>query len=309
MVTNESFKASQMNSASDVTYTDQPVYQFTIYTSTASQWAYVPQLALVQEGYNPSEYDSQHIDLVGGENFNPDYLKINPNGTIPSLTSPALQRPLIESVDILEYLDSFRREKFPLFPTNAEQRSRVNDLIAHVHQEKLSTNLILLKARDLSELNAKRASLWNDFLVNRQKKLIKYGAAHPEIPLYQIRIQENGKLYDIYKNQKGGTALDQFFSDSEHDYQVFATGLDKLDTMLILPYAVGDNVTAADLHVVPWLAHALWGAGGSQVYDFNPLEKLIQKSVPQFCFGEKTKAWWQNISKTNAFRKNYPALH
>ncbi|KAJ5598898.1 hypothetical protein N7510_011848 [Penicillium lagena] len=283
--------------------------KFTLYTSTASQWAYVPHLALDQKGYNSDEYITRQIDLVDGENFAPEYVKINPNGTIPSLTSTSLQKPLIESTEILSYLDSLRPEGPSLFPKDAKQRSKTEQLIAHVHQSKLSTNLILLQARDPQELNAKRNSPWKDFIANRQKKLLKYSVSHPEIPLYISRTHENGKLNQLYNDNEIGTEHELFFHDSHQGYRDFATGLNELDSMLVLPYAAGDNITAADLHIVPWLAHALWGAGGNAIYDFEPLEKLIQKTVPDFVFGEKTKTWWKNISTVDAFKKSYPFLH
>jgi glutathione S-transferase len=247
--------------------------------------------------------------IVNGENFSPEYVQINPNGTIPSLTSTSLPKPLIESADILKYLD-FNHPKGPsLFPADPEQRSKVEELIAHVHQTELSTNLILLQARDAQELSAKKASFSKDFVNSRQEKLIRYGATNPQIPLYTSRTRENGKLYHIYNSSEIGPEHEQFFADSRKGYKDFAAGLNELNSMIMLPYAAGDKVTAADMHIVPWLAHALWGAGGKAIDEFHPLEELIKKSVPDFEFGEKTKSWWRNISATDSFHKNYPTLH
>lgn len=247
--------------------------------------------------------------IVNGENFAPEYVEINPNGTIPSLTSASLAEPLIESADILKHLDSNHPDGPSLFPTDPKQLSKVERLIAHVHQPKLSTNLILLQARDAEELEAKKASFWKDFVGNRQGKLVKYGATHPKIPLYQSRTPENGKLYNLYNTSEIGPDHEQFFIDSQQGYKDFAAGLRKLDAMIVLPYAAGDKVTAADMHIVPWLAHALWGAGGESVDEFEPLEELIKKSVPDFEFGDKIRTWWANISATETFKKNYPNLH
>ncbi|KAJ5145902.1 uncharacterized protein N7515_000466 [Penicillium bovifimosum] len=282
--------------------------QITLFTSTASQWAYVAHLTLDEKGYDPSEYSVKQIGLVEGENFAPEYVKINPNGTIPSMTSASLPEPLVDSADILKYLDSNRSKGSSLFPGDPKQRSKVEELIAHVHQPQLSTNLILLQARDVQEMNAKKAGIWKVFVGNRQEKLTKYGAAHPEIPLYASRTPENGQLYRLY-NTEIGPEHQQFFDDSHQGYKDFAAGLNKLDSMLVLPYAVGEKVTAADMHIVPWFAHALWGAGGEKIQDLHPLEDLIKKSVPDFKIGERIKAWWKNISATESFKKNYPNLH
>ena len=245
---------------------------------------------------------------VGGENFNPEFLKVQRNGTIPALTSSGLDEPLIQSADILAYLDKTRPGSRSLFPSDPAQRQKMDALIDHVHQESLSTNLILLGARDKEEMEKKQASPFKSFVDSRQEKLEKYGAAHPENPFYAPKTKENGQLYELYKKDVG-PAHEQFFRDNHEGYKEFARGLNKLDSLLVLPYAAGESVTAADYHIVPWLAHALWGAGGSAIHDFEPLEKLIQKSEPNFKFGEKTKKWWKNISETPAFQAVFPQLH
>jgi len=44
-------------------------------------------------------------------------------------------------------------------------------------------------------------------------------------------------------------------------------------------------------------------------FDFGPLEALIQKTVPNFKVGPKTREWWSNMSKRESFKKVYPNLH
>jgi len=282
--------------------------EITVYSSKASQWANVAHLTLAEKGYQPQEYKVEEVDLVGGENFNPDFLKVQPNGTIPALTSSDLAKPLIESADILAYLDKTRPGSKSLFPTDAAQRQRMDALIDLVHQPQMSTNLILLAARDKEEMDKKKAGIWKQFVDNRQEKLERYGAAHPENPFYAPKTKENGQLYELYKADVG-PAHDQFFRDNDEGYKGLARGLQKLDSLLVLPYSAGESVTAADFHIVPWMAHALWGAGGTFIEEFQPLENLIKKSDPDFKFGEKTKTWWKNISATPAFQQVFPQLH
>ncbi|KAJ5131336.1 uncharacterized protein N7515_007375 [Penicillium bovifimosum] len=248
---------------------------FTLYTSDASHWAYGAHLTLDEQGYDPSEYEVKQIGLVDGVMERISHLntsKFSPDGTIPSLISAALQEPLVESADVLKYLDSNLSKGPSLLPENPKQHSKIEEPIAHVHQPQLSINLILLQARDVQELNPKKASFWNDFVDSRQDKLTKYGAAHLEIPLLDL-IPEH----------------ERFFDDSHQGYKVFPAGLRELDSMLVMPYAAGERVTAADMHIVPCFAHALWAAGGETIYEFGPLEELIRKSVPDFEFGERTK--------------------
>jgi len=69
-----------------------------------------------------AQYELSRIDLLKGEQKNPDYLKLNPNGKVPTLKEDNFI--LWESNAILLYL----AEKFPatkLLPTNGQDRARV----------------------------------------------------------------------------------------------------------------------------------------------------------------------------------------
>src|SRR5262249_49334642 len=66
-------------------------------------------------------YEIVAVNLMKGEQKNPDYLKLNPNGKVPTLIDDGLV--MWESIAILLYL----AEKFPaahLLPTAAADRAR-----------------------------------------------------------------------------------------------------------------------------------------------------------------------------------------
>jgi hypothetical protein len=44
-------------------------------------------------------------------------------------------------------------------------------------------------------------------------------------------------------------------------YIAFAQGFEKFNRLLVFSYATGQELIAADLHIVPCLHHTLWGAG------------------------------------------------
>jgi len=67
----------------------------------------------------------------------------------------------------------------------------------------------------------------------------------------------------------------------------FAAGLNMLERQILLPYAVGDHVTLADLHIAPWLSHTLYALGTTDPSDFSKLEGRIQQVVPNFKLGPK----------------------
>jgi glutathione S-transferase len=69
-----------------------------------------------------AQYQLSRLDLLKGEQKNPEYLKLNPNGKVPTLVDDGFV--LWESNAILLYL----AEKFPaakLLPTGAQDRARV----------------------------------------------------------------------------------------------------------------------------------------------------------------------------------------
>jgi glutathione S-transferase len=243
--------------------------------------------------------------IVGAGNFHPDYVKVNRNGTIPSLTSDSLKEPLIESTDILIYLNKNRPAGVNLAPKDQATEGTMKQLMDIVHSPEASTNIILFDARDPEEMKAKQNSGFGTFLGVRQDKLEGYCQQFPDNEFYKARRDGNGSIHKHYVSSDNHQA---FFDSSNSDYRGFAAAMDKLDSLIVLPYATGPELTYADLHIVPWLSHAMMGAGGKSIDDFDPLESLIRKTVPDFRIGDKTKAWWANMGKRESFQKIYHKL-
>ena len=78
-----------------------------------------PMLALAEKGV---EYESHYLDLLRFDQHQPEYLRINPDGTIPALVHG--NRVLTESTPMMEYID----EAFPgppLRPSDPKLRWRM----------------------------------------------------------------------------------------------------------------------------------------------------------------------------------------
>jgi glutathione S-transferase len=89
-----------------------------LYHNVNSVCAQKVRVALAEKGL---EYKEHLIDLRGGQ-FDPAYMKLNPNAVVPTLVHDG--RPVIESSVILYYLD----EAFPkpsLMPADPHQRAAV----------------------------------------------------------------------------------------------------------------------------------------------------------------------------------------
>ena len=78
-----------------------------------------PMLALVEKGV---AFDSHYLDLLEFDQHKPDYLAVNPLGTIPAMTHDG--RVLTESTAIMEYVDK-AFDGPALMPANAADAWRV----------------------------------------------------------------------------------------------------------------------------------------------------------------------------------------
>ena len=76
-----------------------------LYHNNMSVCAQKVRVVLAEKGLKPTEH---HLDLRAGESHTPEYLKLNPNGVVPTLIDNG--KPIIESTVICEYLDDVSPE-------------------------------------------------------------------------------------------------------------------------------------------------------------------------------------------------------
>ena len=91
----------------------------TLYHNDMSVCAQKVRLTLAEKGL---DYESKHLDLRAGDQKKPDYLKLNPNGYVPTLVHDDFV--VCELTVICEYLD----DAFPapaLKPADARGRARM----------------------------------------------------------------------------------------------------------------------------------------------------------------------------------------
>src|SRR3546814_1914267 len=99
---------------------EKPMRLFSFWRSLA---AFRVRIAMNLKGI---PFEVVATDLLKGEQFAPDYLKINPQGVVPALVTDD-GHTLTQSMAILEYLDETRPEP-PLLPKNPVARARVRAL-------------------------------------------------------------------------------------------------------------------------------------------------------------------------------------
>ena len=77
-------------------------------------------------------WKSHYLDILKGEQFNPDYLKINPKGVVPTLVHDGHVIP--ESTVICEYVEEVFADR-PIYPASPTARARVRIWTKAVDEE------------------------------------------------------------------------------------------------------------------------------------------------------------------------------
>ena len=109
-------------------------------------------------------YESHPVDLSRMEHHSPEYLRINPNGVIPTLVHDG--RPLYESGTICEYLDEVFPEP-PLRPADAWGRASMRNWIRYA-DERIGNLIVFNWVHGTQQV----AEKWSDAeLAERLKKI------------------------------------------------------------------------------------------------------------------------------------------
>lgn len=175
------------------------------------------------------EYASHYLSLSDFQHHNPEYLKLNPNGLVPTLIHDGAV--IIESSIINEYLDEVFPE-VPLRPSDPVGRARVR-VWAKLADEALGPNMIVTFSNaggiGKSARALKGAAL--DALIER-------------IPLLERRAV-------ITQITKGGGFSRAVFAGAREKAGFI---VDKVEKALAdTPYLAGDRYSLADINMVPFM--------------------------------------------------------
>lgn len=97
---------------------DRTAMSFTLYHHGSSVCAAKVRFAMAEKNL---EWDGVYIDILKGEQFDPDYLKLNPKGVVPTLVHNDLVIP--DSTVIIEYLDQIEPES-AVHPSDPWERAQ-----------------------------------------------------------------------------------------------------------------------------------------------------------------------------------------
>lgn len=102
---------------------------FVLYNAPQSTCSQRVRFTLHEKGLAFSEFK---LDLFSGDQLRPEYLKINPNGVVPSLVHNG--RTILDSAVIIEYLDEVFPEPTPLVPHDPVDRAAMRSLMRYIDE-------------------------------------------------------------------------------------------------------------------------------------------------------------------------------
>jgi glutathione S-transferase len=182
------------------------------------------RLCLAEKGL---EFESHVVDMMNMEHHSPEYLKINPNGVIPTLILED-GRSLHESGTICEYLDEAYPAP-PLRPADPYGRAVMRNWIRHV-DERIGNLIVFNWVHSL----AKTAAKWSDEeLAERLKK----------VPSKERQEAWMRAARKPYTEEERGAARGRLVAI-----------LDRMEeTMRQTRWLAGDAYSIADIAVVPFV--------------------------------------------------------
>jgi glutathione S-transferase len=184
----------------------------TLYHGDTAVCAAKVRVALAEKGL---EYESKPINLHDGEQFDPEYMKLNPNAVVPTLIHDG--QILIESGVINEYVDEAFPEK-PLRPDDLVTRARMRQWTKRedtIHDAINTMTAVIIFRHDLMQKPPEERAKRYEKMPNLAKraKWVRMMDEGIESGLVREALQHFAKLYrDMDKALADGPWLtgDQF---------------------------------------------------------------------------------------------------
>ncbi|QRV90530.1 glutathione S-transferase [Ceratobasidium sp. AG-Ba] len=308
-----------------------------LYVYEWSVWAGADIFPSEEKGYGEDEIETRQVDVVKGETFAPSFLRINPKGTVPTLVAPLANtldassetkyRALTDTKSVLEFLDKSRsnlskthttshKPAPSLTPATVDGSALSKLLIDLVHADENDPNFLQITAKDDAELKEKADGfLGKVFVSGRAKALDEYLAQEDLIPKIKNILEEKKRgavfLNAVYLGKATAEEKAAFFAKSKEAWEVAVPKtLATLESHIVGPYTLGDQLSLADLHVGVWLAKMVVQANGGIASDPTKWPELITQLGPavgdkDFKVGPKVTAFWNEIITRDAFKKVY----
>jgi hypothetical protein len=262
-----------------------------LYGFPISIWASAPALASAELDV---DVEYKVIDLSQGDNFSPEFLKHNPNGTLPALVHNG--KSYISTVEVIEYLVSVSSKKV----------APATSITTVVHEDKYDPNFAFVASRNDEEFAQVSNGIGAGFTASRLAGLRKYAAspeAQPHKEFYDKQITKISSLDALLKGNAPDEGKQQFFALSTslwENIKVFA--IETLPGAINEGPFIGGAIPGQDdYHVGAWLARiaCLCGAKKSE----EGVAALEKRFGP---LPEKVKKYWAEWIVRESWTKAYP---
>ncbi|WWC92799.1 uncharacterized protein L201_007758 [Kwoniella dendrophila CBS 6074] len=292
-----------------------------LYSWPTSVWSTVPQLCLYEKGYSSDEYVIKYVDI----------------STIPTLVVPTLEttgsnvdtryRSLRDTISICDFLDHARNSSSghiqhqdkpapTLAPATIE-----DEIINLIHVYTVDPNFVALAVRDEAELKKKANRPPGQSLTLRREALQRYlqeakqavaeSAVAPKegsltweqktVKFLEEKVKSNEQIWELYNGKAGKDKEEQFFEVCKKTWtESLPEAFAKLETLFKGPYALGDQVSLADLHSISWLTRLVSIAGGAP--DATGIDSLLPH-LGGYKFGPKVRKFWEEWVERESFKQ------
>lgn len=272
-----------------------------IYEFGESCWANVPKLATHEADFEEKNLEWVSINLAEGANFDPEYLKVNPNGTVPSLR-----------VDGQTYTDSITvtseiLKRAPHPPRVSAHTS--TSIIEEVHGANHDPNATLLMAISDEDREAKIKGIPRGFLAGRQKALDKFAPSAPEEfkSFLEKKQKDNQQLLDFYNGNPDDAAKQQHYAATKEMWRSAGIVIRGVLTQAIQKnggtYAGGDKPGEADFHIITWLARMATNAGVEPGASASEAIGKLRDYTGGHAIDPSVEKYWDAWSKRDSFKK------
>ncbi|KAJ6604356.1 hypothetical protein DFH09DRAFT_1242370 [Mycena vulgaris] len=252
----------------------------TLYVFAGSVWSAVPELAIAELGYKEGDVTLKVVNLLKGENFAPSFLKINPQGTIPTLESDG------------QVYTSTATAVATLIKGAPLKVKAGSAIIETIHDDKYDPNFAML-------------------LSVCQEALETYSQtpeAAPYKAFYETKLAQNGSTLAIVTGKAPAEHKAAFFAKSQAHFDSVKTAVFE-----VLPGALPDSGFVGgevpgedDFHLAGWLTRITATCGAKSADDaLAAMETAYGAPVPA-----KVAAYWGAWTVRPSWKKVYAAgLH
>ncbi len=235
----------------------------TLYHFWSSTCSRKVRITLAEKGI---KWESHHIDIVAKfENLEPDYVKLNPNGVVPTLVHDG--NVIIESNIIIEYLD----DTFPeigLKPEDTYQRALMRLWLD-------TAELQVHKNVNVVSYNKRHVPRMNKLFSKEEQRKILMRSPSADKRASMLRRLERGvsEEEENFANQRLGEVMDKIENKlGESDW------------------LAGDSFSLADIAIAPFIER----------FEANGMETLVDWDKRP-----KSGEWWERIQSRESYQTAY----